>query len=176
MAGWSLRRGAQPAASCWESAPVDPFHAPTAAAPCVPDAGPRAIRSATSLAAAHTGQHRWFRATAICACRQDTRVAGVRQSARASSPPGESVGRTTTTRDHGVSGGVAVAKPTPMPACALWRRDTGSARRCGPSHGGQCWGLAPIPSPSAAANGRRRGPGSRFHVLRHSDGGRIMFA
>ena len=106
---------------------------------------------------------------------------------RASEAPGNLFGRaalepavsghTATARDPGVCA-VAVADGLGRsPGCVPCRPDrVGPASCCGPTRGSRCWGLAPTPWPSSAANGRGPGPGSRSHVLRHSCVYRISLA
>ena len=50
------------------------------------NAAPPALRSAACRGAAYTGPHRWSLPRGVVPCRQDTRVGGVQQSVRASSP------------------------------------------------------------------------------------------
>ncbi len=173
---WPPRQGARQSASCEGSGRVGLSLAPEAGAPCVSDATPPTARSAGCRGAAHTGPHRWSRPRAVSACRQDTRVGGVRQSARASTLRPAASARTATARDPGACAGDAVDGPAPMPRCAPCKPDTDLAPRCGPTRGSRCRGPAPIPTPSSVANGHGPAPGLRFHVLRHSCVDRISVA
>ena len=106
---------------------------------------------------------------------------------RASKAPGNLFGRaalaqvrparTATARGPGVCAAAAADGPERPPASVPCRHDrVGPSSRCGPTRGSGCWALASTPSPSSATNGRGPGPGSRFHVLRHSGVCRISFA
>ena len=167
-AGGHPRRGARQSASCAGSGHVGRSRAP--------DAMPPAVRSAGCRGAAHTAPHRWSRPTAVCPCRQDTRVAAVRQSARASSPRLDVSGHTATAMDRRVCAGAVADELEPMPGSAPCRVDRGRASRYGRARGSRCWAPASTPSPSSATNGRRPAPDSRFHVLRHACVDKILFA
>ncbi len=73
-----------------------------------PDAAPPTVRCARLREATPSAPHRSSLPRAVCACRQDTRVGGVRHSVRARSLESDASAQTATTRDPGVCG-VAVA-------------------------------------------------------------------
>ena len=139
-------------------------------APCVridvvrPTAGSAGRRVAT-----HTGRHKSSLPRSASPCRQDTRVGGVRQSARASSSEAAVSEHSAIVRDPRACAVAEADQSWRSPGCAPCRPDrVDLACGCGPTRGSRCWGLVLIPPPSSATIGRGSAPDSRSHGLCHS--------
>jgi hypothetical protein len=174
--GWPPPRGARPSASCWGSGRVGLSPATEAGGPGAPDAARPTARCAGLHAAAHTRRHRWSLSRVASACRQDTRVGDARQSVRANTPGPGGFGHTTRATGPGVCGVAVADAPGPPLRAAPCRLDTESRVRCACIRGSRCWGRAPTPSPSFAANSLGPVPGSALHVPRYSGACSIVLA